>query len=452
MADKKITLVLEAKNMLSRGLEGAKNTLSGFEKSFKGAFDVLAKPLAAVTAGVMLFKKGIESVEELFNSSTRAQREFNSELEKNGFERIAKSIAKMQNQFSQSDAVFASNNKVMDEQEKSTRSLEQAKLDLEKAKKLSTASSKEEIDAINTEYKERQIAIDLANEQKDIIDEVARKRTESASKEQQAVALEKKARELGKKSMQAMAVSADMAQQESELSFAGNATGYNDKEIESLRKAKAEMDAIANASKAEQEKVLNEVAKLRLESVEGVRTAAEMEKQIEAEKIEAEAKLEDMRAKRDEEAIAEAQERAEKLVDLKQEEVDAKANIEDNAREEQKNAWEKQLRDNEEIARKTVQQFIQDSKAQKDEEKERDREKKIAENLKGMEKRGTKLSPKQKEFLDAFNKIGDAKQAVDIAKQNIEQIELKNVLNKQNDLNGKLTTILEKTEELLKGG
>jgi len=447
MADKKITLVLEAKNAMNRGLQGAANSVKGFSERMKGGFDLFAKPILVAGAGLMAFKKGLEWAETALNSLGRASREAKTDILKESFDNLTASVAKMQTQYAKSEATFASNNKIFDAQKKSVRELEEATTALEKAKRLSTASTEEERNAIEQEYEAKKIAGDSAKAQQDILDEVARKRTEASMKEQQAIALEVKAREMGKKSVEALARSAQMADQENRATsgvggFAGMFSGYSEKEIESIRKAKSESDALAKSAKAEQEKLLGEVAKLRLDSVENIRTASEQEKEVEAEKMKEQAANLDAQRKLEEERVKLAEETAKKITDLKKEEVDAKANIEENARDEHRKAWDKQLRENEEIAKKTVAQFIEDAKGKKGEEKGLADEDKRGKMLSAMEARGTKLSKRDKEWLDAFKDIRKAGDKVGVAKKNIEEMELKKVLKKQNELDANLTRVM----------
>jgi hypothetical protein len=276
-------------------------------------------------------------------------------------------------------------------------------------------------------------------------------------KEQQAIALEVKARELGKKSVEALARSAQMADQENRATsgvggFMGMFSGYSEKEIESIRKAKSESDALAKSAKAEQEKLLGEVAKLRLDSVENIRTASEQEKEVEAEKLKEQAANLDAQRKLEEERVKLAEETAKKIEDLKKEEVEAKKAIEENARDEQRKAWDKQLRENEEIAKKTVAQFIEDAKGKKGEEKGLADEDKRGKMLSAMEARGTKLSKRDKEWLEAFKDIRKAGDKAGVAKKNIEGMELQKVLKKQNELDGRLVKVKEDIAKLIKGG
>lgn len=450
MANKDLTIVLKTKNMLSAGLSQAQSSVKGFSDRLKGLFDIGAKPILVISAGVMALKKGIDTVEEGFRGFGRLLREQRSEELKAQFDRLRDSVSNLQKQYANSEAVFNSNNKIFDEQKKTVRALADATFDLEKAKRLASATTEEERKAIEAEYEARSIAVKSAQAQQDIIDEVARKRQEASMKEQQAIALEVKARELGKKSVEALSRASEMSAQESKLggSFLGFATGANAKEIESLQKAKDEATNLAKQYRDEQAKVLADVSKLRMEATENIRVSAETEKGIEAEKIKAQADALELERKQNEERIKLAEETAKKLEDLKKQEVDAQANIEQNARDEQMKAWDAQLKANEEIAKKTVAQFLEDAKTKKDEEMFSKQEEKKALRLAEMEARGTKLSKRDKEFLEASRTIKQAGVQADVAKKNIEAEKLTQVLNRQNDLNNKLAEIQRKQVEL----
>ena len=450
MANKDLTIVLKTKNMLSAGLSQAQSSVKGFSDRLKGLFDIGAKPILVISAGVMALKKGIDTVEEGIRGFGRAMREQRSDELKGQFERLKDSITKLNAEYAKTEAVFATNNKVFDESKKSARALADANTDLEKAKRLASATSEEERKAIEAEYQARDIATKSAQAQQDIIDEVARKRTEASMKEAQATKLEVQARELGKKSVEALSRAAQMASQEAGLggSFLGFSTGANEKEIESLKKAKDEATALAKQYKDEQEKVLSEIGKLRMDATENIRVSAETEKSIEAEKIKAQAESLELERKAQEERVKLAEETAKKLEDLAKQKADAQKAVEDNARDEQKRAWEKQVRENEEIAKKTVAQFIEDSKKKKDEEKVRKQEDEKGARLKAMEARGTKLSPRDKEWLKKFDEIREAGVNAGVGARNIKEMDLKDIADKQNGLMAKVIEIQRKQNEL----
>jgi hypothetical protein len=423
----------------------------------KGGFDLFAKPILVAGAGLMAFKKGLDFAEGALNSMGRAAREAKTEVLKQSFENLTASVAKMQAQYAKGEAVFASSNKIFDAQKKSVRELEDATTSLEKAKRLSAAGTEEERKAIENEYDTRKIATDSAKAQQDIIDEVARKRTEAAMKEQQAVKLEIAAREMGKKSVEALARAAEMAAKENAATagasgFAGAFTGFSDKEIESISKAKEESDALAKSAKAEQEKILKEVAKLRLDSVENIRTAAEQEKEVEAQKLQEQAASLEQERKLAEERAKLAEETEKKITDLKEKEMEARADIEEKSREFNKRAWDKQLADNQEIAKKTVAEFIADNKSKSEAGKGRDNEAKRALRLEGLTKGGGNLSKQDKEWLDAFKAVKGAGMLAEVARDNLKEMEA----TKQTEALTKIQTLLadnlKKQIELSTGG
>lgn len=429
MADKKITLVLEAKNAMNRGLQGAANSVKAFSERMKGGFDMFAKPILVAGAGLMAFKKGIEFAENAINSMGRASRELKTETLKGSFDNLTQSVAKMQAQYKLSADVFASNNKIFDEQKKSVRELEEANTSLEKSKRLAAASTDAERNAIEAEYSARKIATDSAQAQQDILDEVARKRTEAANKEQQAVKLEVAAREMGRKSVEALSRASDLASQEAKMTsgaggFLGFFTGYSAKELESVQSAKKEMDSLAKSAKDEQTKMLSEISALRLASTENLKVSAEEEKTIEAKKMSEKAQALELERKLEEERIKLAKETADKLKDLKEKEADALANIEDKQSEDQKKSWQDIQRERERVAKLTVAQFLEESKEKKDSDKLRTDENKNAERLQRLSGgKIERLSKKDQEWLAKFKEIRKAGGEADVAKENLKQME-----------------------------
>jgi hypothetical protein len=65
-----------------------------------------------------------------------------------------------------------------------------------------------------------------------------------------------------------------------------------------------------------------------------------------------------------------------------------------------------------------------------------------------MEARGTKLSKRDKEWLDGFKAIKEAGRLGGVGAKNLKEMDLKDVATKQNELNQKLTDILRKQTEL----
>lgn len=247
------------------------------------------------------------------------------------------------------------------------------------------------------------------------------------------------------------------------ISFSSNGSANRNPEVQANEKKNEEI--AKSDEKSLKEKVRNDMEKAQAmmdaqkEQEELMKAEEELIKEMdEASDNALESQLESMREhykkmaeeeeKAAEEKIKRAEENAKKLEELKQDEVDAQKEIEDNAREEQQRAWEQQVRDNEEIAKKTVKQFIADSRSKKDEEKAKIEEDKTGKRLAEMEARGTKLSKRDKEWLESFKAIRNAGQQAGVGKENLKQMELTNIATKQNELNAKLTAIQQKQLEL----
>jgi hypothetical protein len=118
----------------------------------------------------------------------------------------------------------------------------------------------------------------------------------------------------------------------------------------------------------------------------------------------------------------------------------------------------------EEIAAKTVDGFIEEQRAAKDAEKQKEADAKKADRLRKAEARGTRLSKSNREFLDAFTAIEEAgaglaeddpvMKQLDVAKDNLEQLkndgktladilaELETANAEQKKINQDLTTLL----------
>jgi hypothetical protein len=80
------------------------------------------------------------------------------------------------------------------------------------------------------------------------------------------------------------------------------------------------------------------------------------------------------------------------------------------------------IRENEKMAGMRVKEAIDAAKASKDEAESIEKDEKRASRIRGkLSKRGVKVSKEDREFIDAFDKIGGARDAVNVAQQNIAE-------------------------------
>jgi hypothetical protein len=427
MADKKITLVLEAKNMLSRGLSGASQSVKKFSDGMKGAFDFFAKPILIVGAGLMALKKGLDVIEEGFRGMGRAFREAKTESMIKDFELLRYSASLVGSEFKALEEATKSGNAVFDQQTKRVRGLEDAQTNLEKAKRLSTATTDEERQAIEEEFKASEIATEAKRKQADIELEVSRAKDSTIKKTQEANKLTEESAKLEEQALEARTRAAAMGQKINALnagaSMVGVMSGVHAKEIESLTKAQKAASDLADKSVEEKERIDAQIVSLGIQATEAQKMAADKSLEIENTRIEEQASILDLEAKNIEKRMKMQEEASKKLADLKEKEADTLATIAERQTEDNKDKWDQILRDNEEAAKKTVAQFIEDSKKEKDDLKVRANEDKNAARLEGLTKGGGKLSKKDQEWLDSFKAIRDAQQNVGVAKENIAQIE-----------------------------
>jgi hypothetical protein len=193
----------------------------------------------------------------------------------------------------------------------------------------------------------------------------------------------------------------------------------------------AESKRSAETIKAISEKAIND-------AVNGAQAKVDLEKKAIEQIAIARAKNLELEKKEEEDRVKLAADRAKKLEELKKEEAEAINKIEENARDAQKQAWERQLQDAEEVAKKTVAQFIADKGEEADFAKGRKQEERNAARLIGLTAGGGKLSKKDQEWLDAFNAVKIAGDVAGVAKKNLLEIE-----------NTKQTKVLEGIQKLL---
>ena len=125
--------------------------------------------------------------------------------------------------------------------------------------------------------------------------------------------------------------------------------------------------------------------------------------------------------------------------------------------EAQKDLNEKALADAQNLAKKRVQEVIDEAKAKKDRDKELDKDRKKAERLRKFEAVGTVLSKKDKEFLRVFDQIQNAKGnipaiqgQIDVAKNNLEQLQKQN--KTLTDLKNQFGNLSADLQALLRAG
>ena len=75
MADKKLTLIVDAKNQTDAGLKGVNNSVAGFRQNMMRSLAGVTGPVAAVVAAFMLIKKAIEAVVEASRRAGNAIRD-----------------------------------------------------------------------------------------------------------------------------------------------------------------------------------------------------------------------------------------------------------------------------------------------------------------------------------------------------------------------------------------
>jgi len=196
-------------------------------------------------------------------------------------------------------------------------------------------------------------------------------------------------------------------------------------DVESLEKLRRLYpEAVANAEK------LLKVQKQETDQInEGAnavkaKTVAEIAATANIAKAKADAAKKEKEA--EEKAAKTKEQNLKKLANINKQIQDAEQKRQDFFMGQQANAWQQQVANNQRVAGLRVKAFLDEKRQQEEKQKQLDVEAKRRKELVGRQRRGVKLSKKDREFLEAQNAIAAAQNQVKVAKNNLAQIDKEN--------------------------
>jgi hypothetical protein len=439
MAEKKLTIVVEAKNKTQAGLGEASGAMSRFAKSAKdfmaplrNLWQAVYGPIALAIAATLLFQKAMRALTGILTAASTAIRKLEAD-------KAARDFATWEKAVSGLSKMFQTLNRDLKNWRDGTKAQTDASADLAKAGRehakaiaMAAAATDEDRKKIEQQFdaEEKRIAslakIEAAKAEIQKSDEDA----ESAAK--LLAANDRKSLEIIKQQQAAterLAKLNEMVAKEKELGTTARGGDAYLKQLEGEQKAAQELsEKLADA----EAKLFDDTDALRAEQLKRSRNRKALETALAAASVEDQARLVNQAAEAEQQALEktqkEAKERADKISELRQEEKEASIKLADEVAAKERQNHEafiaqqkEQIAAVEARAKATIQAIIDEARASKDDAKEKDKEdKRIAKN-RDKEKRGIKLSRKEREFMDAVELRDQARGGIKGAQQAIVQ-------------------------------
>jgi hypothetical protein len=427
MADKKLTLIVDAKNQTEAGLKGVNNSVAGFRQNMMRSLAGVTGTVAAVVAAFMLVKKAIEAVVEASRRAGNAIRDIargNAEAAVRGIGNAAERASYLFDRATKKAKDFASVNR---EIKKSTDELSDAIRAGARAQDAATLAgaggTSEELAALEERNKLDDKRIEAGRKIAEIEKSIADAGAESEARNEQiktetqlrqdATAAMQKQRELAKRYGQEriemmgggvyVAAEADKLK-ENEEAAATAQENISKAIIDSIRRENELRDAQEVAAKKR--------------AADGVALAAAM---VEAESIGI-AESAAQEAKKNDAILEQKQ----KIADLNEQMADENdAQIARNWQAE-KEKHEKILAMKEYEARIKVKDFVDlqkaNDKARKADDRDAERDQRKADRLRARLNRGENIGGGQERWLEGFDAIKNAQAGLGVANKNLEEI------------------------------
>lgn len=430
MADKKLTLIVDAKNQTDAGLKGVNNSIAGLRQSMMRSLAGVTGTVAAVVAAFMLVKKAIESVVEASRRARNAMMDIakgNAEASVRSIGNAAELASYWFDRAAKKAKDFAGVNR---EITKSTDELADAiKAGARAQEAASVASSggtSEQLAELEERNKLEDKRMQAGRKIAEIEKEIADAGSESEARNEQI----KTEMQLRKSAMAEMQKQRQLAKQYGE-ERADMMSGvvYSIAEADKLKENEAAaVTAQENISKAVESSIKREnelrdaqdvAAKKRV--ADGVALAAAI---VEAESVGI-AETAALQAKNND---AIAQQRKE-IADLEAQAVDELDKQNEAAFQAEKQRLEKILAMEEYKARIKVKDFVDlqkaNDKAKKADDRDAERDQRKADRLRARMGRGENIGSGQKRWLEGFSTIKAAQAGLGVANQNLEEIRKK---------------------------
>jgi hypothetical protein len=388
MADKSITIVLRAKNAIATGLASARAGIVGFGKAVKFALSSTLGVIMAIYGAFKAVQRIIGWVTDAMNAHVRAQREAVKAGAAEAVNRVADAFAALSKNIKEANEASKASIKQVDLEISAYRKLADAKREAQKQARIGrvAGTDEESLQAIEESFKARDAEIKAARELHDLmlkrarLDEEAKSRRKEAAqlaREEQIAAnsatfqADRAARVRGKpkdnkEMLDAVAESIAKINEAREKMLAQAAEALKD--AERLAKESAVVDIEIQAAKIARRAQLEEDAnakRIARDKAIAEHTAAQAKAHAD-ELLAEQKKLNDQRAKLDEEMVRAKEDAAQKA---------ARAELD---------ALQEAERKRERMAENTVQGFLDELNAKRAAEKQWEQDQKKAERLRNV--------------------------------------------------------------------
>lgn len=414
-----LEIVLKTKNAFSNGFSELGKGVKSVSEKIKGLFDIGAKPVLVIAAGVMALKKAFDLVEEGFRGIGRTFREIATERMVKSFDSLRDSLSQVTVAAALNTERFNGTNKIYEQHAKSIRTVEDAQNALNKSIRMAGAVTQDSKNVVENESDALKINLEAKRKTIDLEKEIENGKKSSNLKRVTANDMEVESIRLSQEILKARERAAKLGGKQKSLlegtTGAAGLTGWNKKELESLATAQKASTDLANKAADEKERLDAQIKSLRLQSIIDLRIASEKEFEVRSIELQRQSSMIDLETKIKEQKRAAAEknwkEQSDEL-DREKEIRKTKAQIAEAEHDDFIRATEKKVKDQKDrlvllrnIAEMTVAEYL----AEKDKTKQKDSVTFSEDKKRNRLMTLGALSKKDKEWLDAKKEIDEAK-------------------------------------------
>jgi len=422
MADRKLTVVVDAKNKTQAGLDAAGGALSRFAKTAKDTMAPLRNlwqavygPIGLAIAAVLLFQKAMRGLTGILTAAGTATRKLEAEKAAKDFTAWGKAVSGLSAMFQTMNRDLKNWREGTKAQGAATDDLAKAEREQAKAKAMAAATTDEEREKIQAAYDIEEKRIAAVAKVESIKEQIKQSDEDAAAAQKMFAANDKKSLEIIEQREAAEARLKDISEKVAQEKKLGTVARGGDDYIKQLeneqKEAQAAVDKIAEA----ESKLFDETDALRAEQSKRAKLRAAQETALKAAQVEAETRQIEGEAYVEQKALEETQKKAKEhekeVAELQEQKKEVASKIADEIANDEKQNHEafiaqqkEQIAEREKVAQASIQDIVAEARADKDKDKAKEKEAARIKRNKDKEKRGIKLSKKEREFMDAVEK------------------------------------------------
>jgi hypothetical protein len=452
MADKKLTLIVDAKNKTAGALQSASGSLSSFAKSANAALAPLRSlwqavygPMALVIAATMAFSRIMRGLTSIITKAGTEIRKLAADKAARDFESWGRAVSDLSRVFKEVNRDIKNARDGEKAQRDAVTDLTKAQRENAKAKAMSAAGSEEERDAIEKQFDAEEKRIEALNEITKIKDQIKKADQDSEVAAKMLAANDRKSLDIIKQSEAASTRLAEIREKVAKEKKVGTTArgggeylkGLQDEEKEAEQSLQRILDAETN--------LFNETDDIRAAQTLRAKERTALETALRAKQLEHETLLitqqddilnqkHDDYLKREEKKNEEIKKLTDERTQLESQAVDQLGRVHEQNWQRQKANMEQQLELQDAIAKAAIKDVIAEAKAKKGSDKDAERmegrEARKAARLGARFDRGESIGKGAEEWLNAFRErekarggIAGLKEGIDTAQKNLDALQ-----------------------------